>query len=76
RRFGFVKFRDVKDARELLDLISNIWLGSFKLRVNLSHFEKGAPRKTVAEVALDGRSVAPESSKRGKAAVDEGRTFA
>jgi hypothetical protein len=29
RWFGFVKYRDVKNARETLDLISNIWVGSF-----------------------------------------------
>jgi RNA recognition motif-containing protein len=38
RRFGFVKYRDVRDAREQLNLVSNIWIGSFKLRVNLSRF--------------------------------------
>jgi hypothetical protein len=30
-RFGFVKFREVKDAKELLRSISNIWIDSFKL---------------------------------------------
>ncbi|KAK2449805.1 zinc finger CCCH domain-containing protein [Trifolium repens] len=45
RRFGFVKYRDIRDAREQLDLISNIWVCSFKLRVNLSRFEKGASGK-------------------------------
>ncbi|KAK2444919.1 polyadenylate-binding protein RBP45 [Trifolium repens] len=56
RRFGFVKFRDVKNAREQLDLISNIWIGSFKLRVNLSRFAKGAPKKTVpADVSERGQ---------------------
>jgi hypothetical protein len=33
RRFGFVKYRDMRNAREQLDLVSNIWIGSFKLRV-------------------------------------------
>jgi hypothetical protein len=45
RRFGFVKYRDIRDAREQLDLISNIWFGSFKIRVNLSRFEKGKPSR-------------------------------
>jgi RNA recognition motif-containing protein len=45
RRFGFVKYRDVKDVRRQLDLISNIWVDSFKLRVNIPRFEKGSPRQ-------------------------------
>jgi hypothetical protein len=40
QRFGFVKFREVGDAVELLRRISNIWIGSFKLRVNLSKFDR------------------------------------
>jgi RNA recognition motif-containing protein len=40
RRFGFVKYRDVKDATDLLRSISDIWFGSFKLRVNRSKFLK------------------------------------
>ncbi|MCI11733.1 RNA-binding protein 25-like, partial [Trifolium medium] len=40
RRFGFVKFREVRDATELLRSISNIWVGSFKLRVNISKFSR------------------------------------
>ncbi|MCI28908.1 endonuclease/exonuclease/phosphatase family protein, partial [Trifolium medium] len=40
RRFGFVKFREVKDAIELLRRVSNIWIGTFKLRINLSKFER------------------------------------
>jgi hypothetical protein len=40
KRFGFVKYRDVSDAKELLRCISNIWIDSFKLRVNLSKFSR------------------------------------
>jgi RNA recognition motif-containing protein len=40
RRFGFVKYREVTDATELLRSISDIWFGSFKLRVNRSKFGK------------------------------------
>jgi RNA recognition motif-containing protein len=41
-RFGFVKFREVKDAVELLRSISDIWFGSFKLRVNRANFRKNS----------------------------------
>jgi RNA recognition motif-containing protein len=40
KRFGFVKYREVKDEIELLRSISNIWVKSFKLRVNLSKFKR------------------------------------
>jgi hypothetical protein len=40
KRFGFVKFRDVHDDRDLLRRISNIWIDSFKLRINLSKFSR------------------------------------
>ncbi|MCI10368.1 hypothetical protein A2U01_0031461 [Trifolium medium] len=40
RRFGFVKFRDVGDVIELLRSLSNIWIRSFKLRINLSKFSR------------------------------------
>jgi hypothetical protein len=45
RRFGFVKFHEVGDVRELLSRLGDIWLGVFKLRVNLCRFNKGATRK-------------------------------
>ncbi|GAU38294.1 hypothetical protein TSUD_157790 [Trifolium subterraneum] len=40
KRFGFVKFREVGDAVQLLRSLSNIWIGSFKLRINLSKFQR------------------------------------
>jgi RNA recognition motif-containing protein len=40
KRFGFVKFREVQDDKDLLRRISNIWIDSFKLRVNLSKFSR------------------------------------
>jgi RNA recognition motif-containing protein len=48
RRFGFVKYRDLKDAveaTELLRCIYDIWFGSFKLRVNRSKFERAIPKE-------------------------------
>ncbi|GAU40168.1 hypothetical protein TSUD_292720 [Trifolium subterraneum] len=49
RQFGFVKFRDVSDARELLRTISDIWMGSFKLRVNLAKFRKNNQPEATGE---------------------------
>jgi hypothetical protein len=45
RRFGFVKYREVRDAAELLAWMGDIWFGSFKLRVNIARFGKGEARR-------------------------------
>ncbi|MCH81579.1 RNA recognition motif [Trifolium medium] len=49
RGFGFVKFREVTDAIDLLRRVSNIWLGSFKLRINLSKFAKNSKPPAIEE---------------------------
>jgi RNA recognition motif-containing protein len=38
KRFAFVKFRDEIDAVELGERLEDVWLGTFKLRVNVSRF--------------------------------------
>jgi hypothetical protein len=75
RRFGFVKYRDVKDAREQLDRILAIWVGSFKLRVNLPRFAKGEQRRKEQQPKRAGREDVPESSKGVSGFVEKGRTF-
>jgi hypothetical protein len=65
RRFGFVKFRDVKDAVELLRKISNIWLGSFKIRVNLSKFNKNSqPPQGEEDSGKEGKLKQPVTVER------------
>jgi hypothetical protein len=49
QRFGFVKFGEVEDAVEMLRRISNIWVGSFKLRVNLPKFDRNMKPTTEKE---------------------------
>ncbi|PNX60235.1 hypothetical protein L195_g051821, partial [Trifolium pratense] len=66
RRFGFVKFREVKDATELLRRLSNIWIDTFKLRINLSKFERRAEIFQREEGHRDGG---------GGHHVQEGRSF-
>ncbi|GAU41064.1 hypothetical protein TSUD_284340 [Trifolium subterraneum] len=41
-RFGFVKYREVKNTVELERRLGEVWMGTFKLRVNLSRFAKGS----------------------------------
>ncbi|MCI03981.1 transcription factor jungbrunnen 1-like, partial [Trifolium medium] len=43
-RFGFVKFKDVKNLEALSERLEDVWLGSFKLRVNLSRFGRNSSR--------------------------------
>jgi RNA recognition motif-containing protein len=67
RRFGFVKYRDAKDvveATELLRCISDIWFGSFKLRVNRSKFVRTIPKE-----------VQPSSQRVEKGVVGTGKSF-
>ncbi|XVF31067.1 hypothetical protein REPUB_Repub16aG0113400 [Reevesia pubescens] len=40
-RFGFVKFKEVKDVKAMLQKLNMIWLGSFKLRVSLAKEDAG-----------------------------------
>jgi hypothetical protein len=67
-RFGFVKYREVQDDMKLLSRMEDIWLGSFKLRINKSRFGKGEPKKTKEAEVL-------EPSKEGGARQSVGRSF-
>ncbi|MCH93535.1 RNA recognition motif, partial [Trifolium medium] len=40
RHFGFVKFREVKEIGELNQDLEDVWIGSFKLQVNRSRFDR------------------------------------
>ncbi|MCI44440.1 hypothetical protein A2U01_0065679, partial [Trifolium medium] len=70
--FGFVKFRDVRDAKELQRDLSSIWVGSFKLRINLSKFSRrNEPRS--AEHELTGKPGGRDVT--GGSLVQGGRSF-
>ncbi|KAK2423264.1 zinc finger CCCH domain-containing protein [Trifolium repens] len=45
RRFCFVKFREVKELKELNSRLQDVWLGNFKLRVNKSRFGRNEESK-------------------------------
>jgi RNA recognition motif-containing protein len=72
RRFGFVKFRDVRDAEEQLKLLSDIWIGTYKLRVNLARFSKGSTEKE--GIGDKGKMVMGQTTE-GKSKVETGRSF-
>lgn len=41
KRFGFVRFVDVQDQRILEEHLQDVWIGTYKLRVNIPRFERG-----------------------------------
>ncbi|MCI24899.1 RNA-binding protein 25-like, partial [Trifolium medium] len=45
RRFGFVKYKEVKEMEVLLSSLQDVWIGSFKLRVNKSRFVRNEERR-------------------------------
>ncbi|MCH92888.1 endonuclease/exonuclease/phosphatase family protein, partial [Trifolium medium] len=49
QRFGFVRFKVVSDVDVLLDKLQDIWLGKFKLRVNVSRFGRDSRVAVVAQ---------------------------
>ena len=61
RRFGFVTFGGVRDKADLERSMRNLWLGSFKLRINVARFvgEQGEARSTE-----DNRSKADDNRKK------------
>jgi hypothetical protein len=75
RRFGFVKYRDVRDPKEQLGLLSDIWVGTYKLRVNLARFTKGTGPKEVGEEAARQGKAIPTTGVGGKAVVVEGKSY-
>ncbi|MCH95313.1 RNA recognition motif, partial [Trifolium medium] len=58
RRFGFVKFKEVKEVEELSDSLRDVWMGMYKLRVNLSRFGRGEPKEAHSQKAPSQRAAA------------------
>jgi hypothetical protein len=71
KRFGFVKYRDVQDAKELLRSISNIWIDSFKIRINLSKFSKQYDHGEGKRV----ETIAAKPGNSGDGKTTQGRSF-
>ncbi|MCH79854.1 RNA recognition motif [Trifolium medium] len=51
RRFGFVKFREVKEVEELSDSLRDVWIGMYKLHVNLSRFGRSESKEASSQIA-------------------------
>jgi hypothetical protein len=41
KRFGFARFVDVENSQKLLKKIEETWMGTYKIRANLSKFKRG-----------------------------------
>ncbi|MCI00948.1 endonuclease/exonuclease/phosphatase family protein, partial [Trifolium medium] len=42
--FGFVKFKEVKGVESLCSRLEDVWLGSYKLRINLARFGRNSSK--------------------------------
>lgn len=52
KRFGFVKFKEVKDPAVLETRLSNVWFGGSRLKVNLARFNRDS--EVLPEVSREG----------------------
>jgi hypothetical protein len=69
KRFGFVKFKEVRDLGRLEERLSDVWIGTYKLRINRARFSR-------SEVA--GRSTGEgvkNGSVSGEGVATSGRSF-
>jgi RNA recognition motif-containing protein len=41
RKFGFVKFKEVKEVEVMSEKLEDVWWDSYKLRINRARFGKG-----------------------------------
>ncbi|GAU30343.1 hypothetical protein TSUD_212000 [Trifolium subterraneum] len=71
RRFGFVKYREVKEVEVLSKSLQDVWVGSFKLRVNKSRFNRNEEKRN----NTPNQPVQFGQSERGEGGVQLGRSF-
>lgn len=56
-RFGFVKFKEIKSMEALSARLEDVWMGTFRLRVNLSLFGRNRRRASPNQPHLDAGTV-------------------
>ncbi|GAU27763.1 hypothetical protein TSUD_215740 [Trifolium subterraneum] len=67
RRFAFVKFKEVKEVEELGECLRDVWIGTYKLRVNRSRFTRSeASGGQHPEVQVKGPDEKKVEIKQGK----------
>lgn len=49
KRFGFVRFLEVKHPKALEEQLDSVWIGTYKLRVNIPAFDREAVKSKVVK---------------------------
>jgi RNA recognition motif-containing protein len=71
KRFGFVKFKEVREEEALGEKLRDVWMGSFKLWVNRSRFGRSYSRDAQASKATtQQKEVQVEVTPNGKSFKD------
>ncbi|PNX70332.1 serine/arginine-rich splicing factor 2-like protein, partial [Trifolium pratense] len=68
-RFGFVKFKEVRNVEELSKKLEDVWHGTYKLRVNLARFGRDGNKGSVKKKHSVGAFVNIEAT------VNDGKSF-
>jgi RNA recognition motif-containing protein len=61
RRFGFVKFKEVKEVEILSEKLRDVWMGSFKLWVNRSRFSRSESKEVPTYPVMKASATVEES---------------
>jgi hypothetical protein len=76
-RFGFVKFKEVKCVEALSNRLEDLWVGTFKIRINLSRFGRTSTKipteQRKSNTSEEVSAVHPKSPKPFKQALLKGR---
>jgi hypothetical protein len=77
-RFGFVKFKEVTNTKALESRLDNVWWESYKLRINLSRFNRGAKEASYPSIQSGGEKTLNTMKGVGQhevTLVEKGRSF-
>ncbi|KAK2410383.1 zinc finger CCCH domain-containing protein [Trifolium repens] len=72
RKFGFVKFLEVKDEEDLNWRLQEVWIDTFKLRVNRSRFSRNEVKRSEGNQAHEVRL---PTRREGEGSFQQGRSF-
>jgi RNA recognition motif-containing protein len=75
RRFGFVKFMEVRDEESLNRRLQEVWFNSFKLRVNRSRFHRNDERRKEDNQLQQPNQVKLFTRREGEGSIQQGRSF-
>ncbi|KAK2434439.1 zinc finger CCCH domain-containing protein [Trifolium repens] len=75
RRFGFVKFLEVRDEESLNRRLQEVWFNTFKLRVNRSRFHRNEERRKEDNHLQQPNQVKLVTRREGEGSIQQGRSF-